>query len=124
MFFAAVALQISLLWDSNNYFIFIVSVKTAGTIFFPMILIMVHKESSALHVFMHVFLDAGLPWAFPGWVGHGKNWPYDFPDITAAYVVKWILGAKQYHDLDIQYVGVCSKLLKIAIAMSVPCYVE
>lgn len=48
----------------------------------------------------------GLPWAFPGWVGHGKNWPYDFPDITASYVVNWILGAKQYHDLDIQYVGV------------------
>uniref|UniRef100_A0A672YTN4 Galactocerebrosidase n=1 Tax=Sphaeramia orbicularis TaxID=375764 RepID=A0A672YTN4_9TELE len=48
----------------------------------------------------------GLPWAFPGWVGHGKNWPYDFPDITAAYVVNWILGAKQYHDLDIQYVGI------------------
>ncbi|CAB1432140.1 unnamed protein product [Pleuronectes platessa] len=48
----------------------------------------------------------GLPWAFPGWVGHGKDWPYDFPDITAAYVVKWILGAKQYHDLDIQYVGI------------------
>ncbi|KAM8737645.1 galactocerebrosidase isoform 2-T2 [Acanthopagrus schlegelii] len=48
----------------------------------------------------------GLPWAFPGWVGRGKNWPYDFPDITAAYVVNWILGAKQYHDLDIQYVGI------------------
>ncbi|KAF7644497.1 hypothetical protein LDENG_00220960, partial [Lucifuga dentata] len=48
----------------------------------------------------------GLPWAFPGWVGHGKSWPYDFPDITAAYVVNWILGAKQYHDLDIQYVGI------------------
>lgn len=48
----------------------------------------------------------GLPWAFPGWVGRGKNWPYDFPDITASYVVKWILGAKQYHDLDIQYVGI------------------
>ncbi|XP_008315988.1 galactocerebrosidase isoform X2 [Cynoglossus semilaevis] len=48
----------------------------------------------------------GLPWAFPGWVGNGKNWPYDFPDITASYVVNWILGAKQYHDLDIQYVGI------------------
>ncbi|KAK7903998.1 hypothetical protein WMY93_016605 [Mugilogobius chulae] len=48
---------------------------------------------------------AGLPWAFPGWVGRGKNWPYDYPDITASYVVNWILGAKQYHDLDIQYVG-------------------
>ncbi|XP_056152027.1 galactocerebrosidase isoform X2 [Lampris incognitus] len=48
----------------------------------------------------------GLPWAFPGWVGHGKNWPYDFPDITASYVVSWIIGAKQYHDLDINYVGI------------------
>ncbi|XP_019958630.2 galactocerebrosidase isoform X1 [Paralichthys olivaceus] len=48
----------------------------------------------------------GLPWAFPGWVGHGTNWPYVFPDITATYVVNWIIGAKQYHDLDIQYVGI------------------
>uniref|UniRef100_A0A8C7T494 Galactocerebrosidase n=1 Tax=Oncorhynchus mykiss TaxID=8022 RepID=A0A8C7T494_ONCMY len=48
----------------------------------------------------------GLPWAFPGWVGHGKNWPYDFPDITASYVVSWILGAEQYHDLNIDYVGI------------------
>ncbi|KAA8582393.1 hypothetical protein FQN60_009133 [Etheostoma spectabile] len=48
----------------------------------------------------------GLPWAFPGWVGHGKNWPYNYPDITAKYVVNWVLGAKQHHDLDIQYVGI------------------
>ncbi|CAL8285610.1 unnamed protein product [Lota lota] len=48
----------------------------------------------------------GLPWAFPGWVGHGKNWPYDYPDITATYVVSWIIGAKQYHNLDINYVGI------------------
>ncbi|XP_018418855.1 PREDICTED: galactocerebrosidase [Nanorana parkeri] len=48
----------------------------------------------------------GLPWAFPGWIGNGKNWPYDFPDVTANYVVSWIIGAKQYHDLDIDYVGI------------------
>lgn len=48
----------------------------------------------------------GLPWAFPGWIGRGKNWPYDYPDITVYYVVSWIIGAKQYHDLDIDYVGV------------------
>ncbi|KAG9481760.1 hypothetical protein GDO78_010797 [Eleutherodactylus coqui] len=48
----------------------------------------------------------GLPWAFPGWIGYGKNWPYDFPDVTAYYVVSWIIGAKQYHDLDIDYVGI------------------
>uniref|UniRef100_A0A8C8CAQ8 Galactocerebrosidase n=1 Tax=Oncorhynchus tshawytscha TaxID=74940 RepID=A0A8C8CAQ8_ONCTS len=51
-------------------------------------------------------LVASLPWAFPGWVGQGKNWPYDLPDITASYVVSWILGTKQYHDLDIDYVGI------------------
>lgn len=55
-------------------------------------------------VIICVFL--GLPWAFPGWIGNGKNWPYDFPDVTAYYVVSWIIGAKQYHDLDIDYVGV------------------
>ncbi|KAM8921299.1 galactocerebrosidase [Pelodytes ibericus] len=48
----------------------------------------------------------GLPWAFPGWIGYGKNWPYDFPDVTAYYVVSWIVGAKQYHNLDIDYVGI------------------
>ncbi|RXM94793.1 Galactocerebrosidase [Acipenser ruthenus] len=48
----------------------------------------------------------GLPWAFPGWIGRGKNWPYDYPDITVYYVVSWIIGAKQYHDLDIDYVGI------------------
>lgn len=53
-----------------------------------------------------VAVAAALPWAFPGWVGNGNNWPYGFPDVTASYVVKWILGAKQYHDLDIHYVGV------------------
>ncbi|XP_028917992.1 LOW QUALITY PROTEIN: galactocerebrosidase [Ornithorhynchus anatinus] len=48
----------------------------------------------------------GLPWAFPGWIGQGENWPYDFPDITASYIVAWILGAKQHHGLDIDYVGI------------------
>lgn len=51
-------------------------------------------------------LFPGLPWAFPGWIGKGENWPYDYPDITAYYIVSWILGAKQYHDLDIDYIGV------------------
>ncbi|KAK3542420.1 hypothetical protein QTP86_025920 [Hemibagrus guttatus] len=48
----------------------------------------------------------GLPWAFPGWVGHGTNWPYYFPNITANYVVSWVIGAKQHHGLDINYIGV------------------
>ncbi|XP_053141619.1 galactocerebrosidase isoform X2 [Hemicordylus capensis] len=48
----------------------------------------------------------GLPWAFPGWVGKGKNWPYDYPDVTAFYIVSWIIGAKRFHDLDIDYIGI------------------
>lgn len=49
----------------------------------------------------------GLPWAFPGWIGHGTQWPYFFPNDTANYVVSWIVGAKKHHNLDIDYVGVC-----------------
>ncbi|XP_039391461.1 galactocerebrosidase isoform X6 [Mauremys reevesii] len=48
----------------------------------------------------------GLPWAFPGWIGRGQNWPYNHPDVTAYYIVSWILGAKQYHNLDIDYIGI------------------
>ncbi|XP_043930035.1 galactocerebrosidase-like [Protopterus annectens] len=48
----------------------------------------------------------GLPWAFPGWIGKGENWPYHYPDVTASYIVSWIVGAKQYHSLDIDYVGI------------------
>ncbi|XP_053884132.1 galactocerebrosidase isoform X3 [Malaclemys terrapin pileata] len=48
----------------------------------------------------------GLPWAFPGWIGRGQNWPYNHPDVTVYYIVSWILGAKQYHNLDIDYIGI------------------
>ncbi|XP_026147349.1 galactocerebrosidase [Carassius auratus] len=48
----------------------------------------------------------GLPWAFPGWVGVGTQWPYFFPNVTADYVVTWISGAKQHHNLDIDYIGI------------------
>lgn len=68
--------------------------------------------------FLSTCICLGLPWAFPGWVGRGNNWPYDFPDITAAYVVNWIIGAKRYHDLDIQYIGVCKHHLKLFLFMS------
>ncbi|XP_068948478.1 galactocerebrosidase [Petaurus breviceps papuanus] len=48
----------------------------------------------------------GLPWSFPGWIGHGQNWPYVTPQLTALYVVTWIVGAKQHHGLDIDYIGI------------------
>ncbi|KAJ7345082.1 hypothetical protein JRQ81_001032 [Phrynocephalus forsythii] len=47
----------------------------------------------------------GLPWAFPGWVGRGENWPYAHPDVTAFYIVSWIIGAKRFHNLDIDFIG-------------------
>lgn len=50
--------------------------------------------------------SAGLPWSFPGWLGKGFNWPYVNLQLTAYYVVSWIVGAKYYHDLDIDYIGV------------------
>ncbi|XP_019497908.1 PREDICTED: galactocerebrosidase isoform X1 [Hipposideros armiger] len=48
----------------------------------------------------------GLPWSFPGWLGKGFNWPYVNIQQTAYYIVTWIMGAKQYHDLDIDYIGI------------------
>ncbi|XP_040831141.1 galactocerebrosidase isoform X2 [Ochotona curzoniae] len=48
----------------------------------------------------------GLPWSFPGWLGRGFNWPYVNLQMTAYYVVSWIMGAKRYHDLDIEYIGI------------------
>ncbi|RDD42717.1 Galactocerebrosidase [Trichoplax sp. H2] len=48
----------------------------------------------------------GLPWAFPGWVGKGTQDPYKYPLITAKYITKWLMGAKKYYNLTIDYVGI------------------
>lgn len=55
---------------------------------------------------LYLFLAAGLPWSFPGWLGKHFNWPYVNLQLTAYYVMTWIVGAKHYHDLDIDYIGV------------------
>ena len=47
-----------------------------------------------------------LPWAFPSWVGNGTNSPYKTPQRTADYVIKWIQGAKEVHNITTNYVGV------------------
>jgi galactosylceramidase len=46
----------------------------------------------------------GLSWGFPGWVGEGANVPWT--NSTVAYTMKWILGAKKYYNLDIDYIGI------------------
>ncbi len=46
----------------------------------------------------------GLSWGFPAWVGEGKKSPWT--NSTVAYTVKWILGAKKYYNLDIDYIGI------------------
>eukprot|EP00118_Oscarella_pearsei_P009363 m.53910 g.53910 ORF g.53910 m.53910 type:complete len:670 (+) comp34288_c0_seq10:26-2035(+) len=48
----------------------------------------------------------GLPWAFPSWVGNNSNSPYQFPNLTATYILKWIQGAKREYNLDIDYIGI------------------
>lgn len=48
----------------------------------------------------------GLPWGFPGWLGQGSLSPYTFPEVTADYIIKWINGAKQVHNLTIDYIGI------------------
>jgi len=46
----------------------------------------------------------GLSWGFPGWVGEGKRNPWT--NSTVNYTLKWILGAKKYYNLDIDYIGI------------------
>lgn len=48
----------------------------------------------------------GLPWAFPGWIGNGTRDPYHNPPLTADYIVRWIEGAKEVHNLTIDFVGI------------------
>jgi galactosylceramidase len=46
----------------------------------------------------------GLSWGFPGWLGEGTKLPWT--NSTVTYTVKWILGAKKYYNLDIDYIGI------------------
>ena len=46
---------------------------------------------------------SALSWGFPGWVGEGAKSPWT--NSTVKYIVKWILGAKKYYNLDIDYIG-------------------
>ena len=46
----------------------------------------------------------GLSWGFPGWVSEGTGHPWT--NSTVAYTLKWILGAKKYYNLDIDYIGI------------------
>jgi len=55
----------------------------------------------------------GLSWAFPQWVTcspgtlqncSGQN-PYPYPDQLATYITKWVAGAKNTYDLDIDFIG-------------------
>ena len=48
----------------------------------------------------------GLPWTFPGWLGGGNFTPYYNRTKLVTYIMNWIHGAKQYYDIDIDYIGV------------------
>lgn len=48
----------------------------------------------------------GLPWAFPEWIGQGTRDPYANRNVTADYIIRWIEGAKKYHNLTIDVIGV------------------
>ena len=50
----------------------------------------------------------GLSWGAPGWIGqtatHNESNFYSADNID--YHLKWIQGARQYHNLTIDYLGV------------------
>ena len=70
----------------------------------------------------------GLAWAFPGWVGKGSGDPYLYPNITANYIHKWVVGAAQYYNISVDYIGIWNernyditfvKVLKSVLAQDV-----
>jgi galactosylceramidase len=48
----------------------------------------------------------GLPWTFPGWLGNGSGSPYKYPNETANYILKWLVGAHKYYNVVIDYIGI------------------
>lgn len=48
-----------------------------------------------------IYLDC-LEWGAPGWIGNGQFYSQD----NADYIVKFIKGAKNVHNLDMDYVGI------------------
>ncbi|WAR20909.1 GALC-like protein [Mya arenaria] len=48
----------------------------------------------------------GLPWVFSGVVSKGQSdSPYTFPDRTVDYIIKWIKGAQDHHNITVDYIG-------------------
>ena len=48
-----------------------------------------------------------LPWVWPGWVGVDNiKSPWSHPNVSAAYVVNWLKGARDMYNLTIDYVGI------------------
>ena len=47
-----------------------------------------------------------MKWFLDYQVGGGSGSPYTDPETTATYVTNWIVGAKKFYNLTIDYVGV------------------
>ena len=50
----------------------------------------------------------GLPWAYPGWVGgpEQSGSPFTHPNLTSTYILKWLEGARDVYNVDIDYIGI------------------
>ncbi|XP_048249460.1 galactocerebrosidase-like isoform X2 [Haliotis rufescens] len=53
----------------------------------------------------------GLPWGFPGWLEDPIASVYGQPERTAQYIANWVIGAKKYHNLTIDYIGCWNEYL-------------
>ncbi|KAK6174549.1 hypothetical protein SNE40_017800 [Patella caerulea] len=47
-----------------------------------------------------------LPWGFPGFLKDAYDRPWGNIQSTADYVVKWVNGARVYHNLTMDYIGI------------------
>lgn len=47
---------------------------------------------------------SALAWTWPGWVGAGATSPWSDPPRAAAYIVTWLVAARDVYNLTFQYV--------------------
>lgn len=47
----------------------------------------------------------GLPWSWPGWVGGGGGSPWHNLSLPVGYIVDWVRGCAERHNLTIDWVG-------------------
>ena len=50
-------------------------------------------------------LLSALAWTWPGWVGAGTKSPWTDPDIAVDYIISWLEGARDTHNITLNFIN-------------------